>query len=122
MKISQKFGEHKFAGETSKEAYLSACKWIALHIISQDGVGDIFWAIKKCTEDGQPAVLLELYILSEFDKLEEDFCVRCREIHSSFFLSHDCGCNECKYRAFKEQMRNKLKIKSEYRKEQLRRT
>ena len=121
MLLSVKFHEEEFKAEKSKDAYLKACKWVALNIISKEvEVGETTFSIKKVIKADLPTFVVELYCSIEESTLNKSFCTKCIEFHSSWlYFDQDKLCNGCKMKAYLEDVKHKLSIKKSYRKKRL---
>jgi len=116
MKMSVKFYERSFSDYSSKEAYLSTCRWAAENVVKREvEIGETFIKITKVKDADSPTFKLELYATLDSSEVTSGFCDRCKEFHSLFYMNQQYNCDACNYTAFKKQMELKLKIKKEYR-------
>lgn len=118
INITEKFFEVEFKDESSKQAYLQACKWLATNMVSKVEVGILYKIVKKIDAD-LPTFKVELYCSLELSKLKKEFCTRCKEFHKSFYINQEYNCNACKLKAFLVGSSQKLGIKRSYNKERL---
>lgn len=124
MNLAVKFFQKTFTldvdnHETGKQLYARVNKWVADYIIKKVEVGETFWRVSKVSDSDLPAFKLELYALLDSEEASKNFCNRCKEFHSSFYLNQQFNCDACNYTAFKKQMKEKLQIKKEWRKSRL---
>lgn len=120
MEVMVKFYERDFSSSESKNAYLKACKWVAKHVISkEEELGITYYRITKSNESEKPTFTLELYCSIPTAEHQESFCRACKEFHSKFYINQQFNCDKCNHNAFKKQIRQKLNIKKNYRKEKL---
>lgn len=118
LKVTVKFFEKLFTGETSKDAYLNACKWVAKHVVSKVEIGETFWKTEKIEAD-LPTFKLELHAMLDAEESTKGFCDKCQEFHRSFYINQQFNCDKCNYTAFKKQVGQKLIIKKDWRLERL---
>ena len=104
-----------------KDTYLDVCKWIATNIISKVEVGDVLWTTRKDKKAELPTFILDLFINLDTKEHEEKLCLRCKEIQTGFYMTGKINCNECKLVAYRNQMDQRMAIKAQYRKEQIKR-
>lgn len=107
-----------FRGETSKKAYLNACKWLAQNVINKSEVGEYQFKISK-TEANFPEFKVELFVEIDEEKERKDHCSRCVAYHYSVFHNQFYNCNKCNMKAHVENVEKKLKIKGDYRRKKL---
>lgn len=106
-----------FTEEKSKDAYLAACKWVANNVISKvEADNKVLWRIEKVKSPDPNFTTFKLCLYASLDekKLNESFCTKCREYHSSFFINIQYACNTCTNKAFFMEMDQKLKIIKDY--------
>lgn len=122
MLITEKYFEKSFVGKTAKEAYLKACKWISLNIISQKTPMDILqtsFSIDVIKEAEKPTVKVEIFCSLDEGQHRKEHCKRCKMFHSSVFHNQYYNCDKCSLKAHAQNMESKLKIKKEFRKKKL---
>jgi hypothetical protein len=116
-----KFHDETFAHPTSsKEAYLTACKWVASNVVSKEvEIGETLVKYAKVSGASLPTVKVELYALLDTAETSNSFCSKCKEFHANFYVNEDFNCATCKHTAFISQMDKRLAIKRQHRKEKL---
>ena len=119
MKVAEPFFSKTFIENTSKEAYLKACKWVAKNIVSNNNyetkdLKDTFW---KVEEEKQGEMKLTIYCLLDFSEKEKKFCELCQSYHKRFYHNEDRDCSRCNHKAFKSRIYEDLRIKRSYRRE-----
>lgn len=117
MFITTKFFQKIFQHENSKKAYLEACKWVAINIVSitESDLHDTYWKVTR-EKSEIPTFKLELFASLEEHALEEHFCNVCKEFHNKFYINQEYNCAHCNRTAYMKQAENKLRIKKNYRK------
>lgn len=116
IRYSEKFYSKKFSEETSKKAYLKACKWLAKYVLSKSEFANIDFGIKKIDES---TFQLNLYAVLSEEELRERHCNICKEIHSSFFYSEETNCEWCKLKAYHKRADEQLEEKVKYYRDKL---
>ncbi len=110
----------EFSDDESKEAYLKACKWVAVNIVSKVEAGpDTFWNITRKKDTSLPTFVLEVHTMIDSADHEKSFCGACKEFHKSFFINEAYNCNSCKFLAFTKQVEQRLSIKKQHRKDKM---
>lgn len=116
---TERFYSQKFTGQTSKEAYLKACKWYATNVLSKDELHNVQVEFEK---DKQfPTVTIHLYAVLIEDELKAEHCTICKEFTSSFFIHETVDCSRCTMLGFCNRQASKMNVKVAYYKECLRR-
>ena len=123
MKYIEKFYERQFKAESSKDAYMKACKFVANNIISAKSkveASKVTWNVTKLTDEtGLPTFLLTLYYTFDDEKFMEQTCNACKEFHKSFFINENFNCDRCNKVGYERNIQQKLLIGSEYFKKML---
>jgi hypothetical protein len=122
MDVTISFHKETFTADTRKQAYLEACKWVALHVMDKDEIGGhTQWHMTFDKEADSPTVILELFAIIDSNDAGQSFCKACKEFHKSFYINQQFNCDKCNYRAFKRRIAEKSAIKQAYRKENINR-
>lgn len=100
---AQQIKRMEFTGETSKDAYLKACKWVANNLESKEGFKKLVYKIQKVKKNSSDNVFeLCVFLLIDEKEIRERHCKICKEFHVTFFKNDFLSCNECKLNAFYE--------------------
>lgn len=112
MFYTQQFGKKTFRGESTKDAYMKACKWYATNVIAKDKLHHIYVEYTK-EKDGK-AVTMILYASISENEVMDQHCMCCKEMHHSFFINEDTHCDRCSVISFQRRIQQKLAIKIDY--------
>ena len=113
MEHGTKFYSKTFNANTTKDAYLKACKWVATNILANDEISkDVVWKITKIKD--LPSVELELYGLVNDAEHVRQFCGACKQFHTLFYINQQQNCNNCNMMAYRSQAEEKGRIKKNY--------
>lgn len=108
----------QFQHEISKQAYLDACKWVAVNIINNKQVElqDITWNIAKVSKEGQlPTFKLTVYASINEKDVRENHCEVCKQVHNLFYMNkEEANCAECKLKAFQKRLDDAAEVKRVY--------
>jgi hypothetical protein len=117
-----KFFKKTFENEKAKEAYAELNAWLADNVIKKEvEIGEVFWKVNRIKKADLPTFELELYATIDEDQFVDGMCQRCQEFHKLFYISDQFNCDACKMKAWRNGLDQKLSIKKQYRKEQLKR-
>lgn len=109
--ISFKIFEKEFKNEISKQAYLSACKWIGEKIIKVQGVQDnVTYKIQK-KKSKTPTFIVTIFLSVDENKTKETFCKNCKHMYSIFYQLDRINCDDCKMRAYRSYIEKDSKEK-----------
>ena len=113
----KKFYEKEFTSESSKTAYLRACKFVAKNIVSESSKVEaekVIWDIVKVQSDGLPTFRLSLYYKFDDTEFMKKTCDACKEFHKSFFINENFNCNRCNKVGYEKNLEQKLMIGADY--------
>ena len=100
---------HKtFVGETTKEAYLNACKWYASNVLANEKLHDIFVEYIKKENAVEMNVFASVDETAEFKK----YCDLCRAIHSCFYINEPTVCANCTANGYRSRTESLLKSRA----------
>lgn len=117
MFYTQQFGKKTFHGTSTKDAYLSACKWYASNIIAKDK----FQSVQvEYIKESDGSITMVLYTSLPEKEVMEQHCTCCKEMHHAFFINEDTHCDRCSAISFQKRLEQKLSTKIGYYKEILR--
>ena len=122
MLLAKQIHKQSFKGESSKEAYLRACKWVATNIVSKEvELSDVFWRIEKAPEVPSELPTVDLILFTTINESEDNkrFCDICKEFHKSFFINENFNCDRCNKESYRSRIRKRLESKSTFKKERL---
>lgn len=121
IEYSEKVLSKSFTGESSKKAYLKACKWLATNIVAHaDELGKFSYEIEKTGDESQlPTVTLTINAVLDENHVRERNCIICREAHSAFFLNDACNCSSCNANAYTKRLDDIISQKVKMMKEKL---
>lgn len=96
-KAFQKEFEHK----VSKQAYLSACRWLAVNIYNNAELAkNLLVAIDKKEQSELPTFVVTVYVRINEKEQREAHCKKCKMLHTIFYSVNGVNCNECRARAY----------------------
>lgn len=110
LKYTEKFDKRVFIGDTTKDAYLKACKWYATNIMAK-GLEDTIIVNYKKTSDCEVIMTLSIQLGQE---IKDKHCTICHEAHSAFFLNNKEDCDRCNMLAFHKRVHESMATKKSY--------
>lgn len=113
MIICEKVKEKEFTGNTTKEAYLKACKWLSTNIIATNNSQNVTYKFEKLdkTGIGTKKVKLILYVSTDEEELKTKHCDICKEVTGAFFMKENkYACEVCRIIPYRERIKKKLKL------------
>lgn len=124
MLYIEKFYERDFKAESSKDAYLKACKFVASNVISKGSkveVTKVTWDVVHVenSEGDLPTFRLTLYYKFDDTQFMQQSCDACKQFHKSFFINENYNCSRCNKIGYENNIKQKLMIGSEYIKKML---
>ena len=100
---STKIYEKEFKNKISKKAYLDACKWLAQNVYKDENLSkNVSVKIEKKKEAKIPTFKVIIFGDVDEGKLEEDFCSKCKRLHSIMYCIEKMNCDECKMKGFEK--------------------
>lgn len=118
MILSEKLFEKLFSSKNTKDAYMKACKWIAMNILNKVETGDITYKVTR-VESSLPTFKLELFINLEEKEFRDNRCKRCKEFHKLFYINQDYNCSACRMMGYVDEAKERLKAKKTYKNSKL---
>ena len=116
---SESIYNKSFTGDTMKQAYLKACKWLSTNVISKVELAQqTVYKIEKST-DTVPTVTITILVEISEEEIFERHCKICQEMSKSFFINEQTDCKWCKVRAFDKRLKKVLYNKKSYAKQML---
>lgn len=96
-KVFQKEFEH----EVSKQAYLNACKWLAMNVYNNVELAkNLVVAINKKEQSELPTFVITVYVHIDEKEQREAHCKKCKMLHTIFYSVSGADCSECKANAY----------------------
>lgn len=100
LKYSEGFIKLDFSSDTMKKAYLSACKWYANNILTNDKLKDLQVSYEKLTDKSKPTVIMYLYVTTDVSFVKQQHCDICKETSKLFYFNENVDCNWCKINGY----------------------
>ena len=111
MLYIQKFYEKTFKSESSKDAYMKACKFVASKVVSNTSkveAAKIAWEIIKEKDVDLPTFRLVLYAKFDDTEFMKQTCQACKDFHCSFFVNENYNCSRCNKAGYEKNIQQKL--------------
>lgn len=109
-----------FVGDSMKDAYLKACKWLSTYIIANPELNNcLSYKFEKKSTTTLPTIELILFYSINKDVLSSRHCAICKEVSQSFLMNSEADCNNCKYQAFDKRAKQTFKDSSLHTKNKL---
>lgn len=109
MRVSEKLFEKTFQGKTTKEAFLTCCKWVSTNIIAVNNSQNITYDITKAKNPLHHKVTLTVYITADESEIFRHTCEVCNETSGLFYLSgQKYKCDSCKINPYRDRMKSRL--------------
>ena len=107
---SEKVYEKEFTDKVSKVAYIDACKWLASHVFKNPKLSD-FITVKIVKKENKKSFTFKVILYATIDEkqVKEDFCNKCKQLHTIFFCVDKQNCNECKMFGYKKHLESRVK-------------
>lgn len=99
---SEKILEKEFSNKVSKEAYLSACKWLAKNVYSNKSLSEKVNV--NITKTNSTTFLVTLYSSIDEQETANDFCSKCKSLHTIFYSIDKPECNKCNAFCYRREM------------------
>lgn len=121
MVIQEKIASKKFYGQSNKEAYLKAIKWIYKHIYGRYDEIDskLQFSVENVMDGDLPTCLLTIYCSVDESEEKENQCKVCKEMHQLFYLNSNYQCNTCNMLPYRKRVQRRLSIKKGYYQEKI---
>lgn len=112
MLVSEKIKEMTFHGNTTKDAYLKACKWYASNVIATGKESNVTCQFEKVKSKTSLvcSVRLTLFVTAKEDDVKQRHCDICNEVNKMFYIQGNKNkCDSCKVNPYRERLKEKLK-------------
>lgn len=108
---SEKIYEISFSNKVSKDAYLEACKWLALNVY---GTPLAQWITVKITKfkkkKGDPTFVVELFATINEEEVKNSFCKKCKQMYTIFYSIDKPRCEECKAFLYRKELKDQIEF------------
>ena len=101
-KFAEKILTKEFTHKDSKDAYLKACRWLAVNVVPQVELRNVMYEIHKVNDSQLPTFRIIIYATFDEKEMREDHCSICKQFHESFFLREKCQCDRCELKAYQK--------------------
>lgn len=106
----EKAFQKEFEDEVSKQAYLSACKWLAVNIYNNAELAkNLVIAIDKKEQSELPTFVVTVYVRIDEKEQRDAHCKKCKMLHTIFYSVNSASCNECKAGAYYKRLDEHMK-------------
>ena len=110
FKYSEKFFEISFSDKISKQAYLKACKWLAVNVWGNEGLSGYVTAdIHKDPSYTLPTFNVGLYITIDGKEWAGEYCGKCRRLHTVMYSIDRPECGTCRLKGCMDHMHGGMK-------------
>ena len=91
----------EFEDEVSKQAYLNACKWLAVNIYNNVELSkSVVVSIEKVAGRELPTFVVTVYVRMNEKEQREAHCKKCKMLHTIFYSMNGVNCSECRAKAY----------------------
>ena len=124
IKYSDEFAKKSFTGDSMKDAYMKAAKWVASNIISNVELKDVTVKYEKNEDDTNqlPTITVHFFVSLDEKELRERHCKICKEFHGLFFINENCNCSWCNTKAYQNRTDEMISTKKRFYKAMLKGT
>lgn len=106
-KYSEFLYERKFMNKVSKQAYLDACKWLAVNVFSKPDLSK--YITVQIVKEKKNIFNVKLFMTIDEREVKTNYCLRCQQLHSLFYSIEKIDCNTCKLHAYRNELHNQVK-------------
>lgn len=99
--------ECKFTNKVSKQAYLDACKWLAINVYGKPDLSK--YITVKITKEKKNTFVVKLYMSIDEREVKVNYCLRCQQLHSLFYHVDKMDCTTCKMHNYRNELHNQVK-------------
>lgn len=109
---SEKIYEKSFTDTISKNAYMKACKWLAINVY---GKGDLpkYITVKltkqQTKKKDKTKFIVELFATINENEVQENFCYKCKHLHTIFYSIDKPECQKCNMFVYRQRLSEQLK-------------
>lgn len=111
MTYSEEIAKKSFSHEVSKKAYLESCKWLAQNVYNNDELSKSVMVQyeKTVNEEQLPTFVVTLHYVCNEDIKADEYCQKCKQLHTLLYSVEKPNCNECKMSAFRKYKKDYVK-------------
>lgn len=106
-KYSEFLYERKFMNKVSKQAYLDACKWLAVNVFSKPDLSK--YITVQIVKEKKNIFNVKLFMTIDEREIKTNYCLRCQQLHNLFYSIEKVDCNTCKLHAYRNELHNQVK-------------
>ena len=106
-KYSEFLYERKFMNKVSKQAYLDACKWLAVNVFSKPDLSK--YITIQIIKEKKNIFNVKLFMTIDEREIKTNYCLRCQQLHNLFYSIEKVDCNTCKLHAYRNELHNQVK-------------
>lgn len=106
-KYSEFLYECKFTNKVSKQAYLDACKWLAINVYGKPDLAK--YITVQMEKENKRTFVVRLYMTIDEREVKTNYCLRCQQLHNLFYSIEKVDCNTCKLHAYRRELHNQTK-------------
>ena len=110
MLLTCKIRSYIFSAENEKEAYLKGCKKLAKYMTSKK-YKNISFKIDRKDND---TFIFTLFTNLDLTKDKNQFCVLCKQYHTSFFVNEEYNCSRCNLNTFLKREEKKIRVSKNF--------
>lgn len=99
--------ERKFMNKVSKQAYLDACKWLALNVYGKPDLSKFITV--QIIKEGDNTFSVKLFMTVDEREIKDSYCQKCQQLHSIFYSIDKPECNKCKMNVYRKELHNNVK-------------
>ena len=115
-KYSEFLYERKFMNKVSKQAYLDACKWLAVNVFSKPDLSK--YITVQIVKEKKNIFNVKLFMTIDEREIKTNYCLRCQQLHNLFYSIEKVDCNTCKLHAYRNELHNQIKNMVDFWKEE----
>lgn len=99
--------ERKFINKVSKQAYLDACKWLAMNVYSKPDLTKFITV--QIEKEGDKTFIVRLYMTVDEREIKDSYCSKCKQLHTIFYSIDKIDCGKCKMNVYRKQLHDSVK-------------
>lgn len=106
-KYSEFLCERRFINKVSKQAYLDACKWLAVNVYSKPDLSKFITV--QVEKEGKKTFIVRLFMTVDEKEISDNHCQKCKHLHTIFYSIEKPDCSKCKMRVYKKCLHDNVK-------------
>lgn len=111
---SEKVFEKSFTNDVSKKAYLELCRWAAINIFNNKNLSSYVTVKIEKLKKKKPTFLLTVFLCVDEKEIKENYCKKCKQLHTIFYCVDKPRCEECKLHGYKKTLEDNVKNMKEF--------